>query len=261
MPQVIEGVRVDNPTAVWMQLTNTRRRVLDKESKWNDKGWYNGDASKPTMCLANALRYVARGEHGQPGSFAREQGDVEQAERIVMQAIVKVARAAYTDIPDFNDATDRQFDTIVRVLDAAIELVAPYAKTFAITYADDVMTPEEKKEIQDAVRKVENQMWEEYRSKWGARLDDNGLWRRADGKFAWAPQWVRSEHEPLEPLPPLPPAEPRTKAEQQHDQFKGWLNDHKQRGWDTYWDDLLKCDKDDPSYETCQQARKALQLA
>jgi hypothetical protein len=256
MPTLIEDVQVDNPTGVWMQLMNTRRRVLDKREKWNNDGWYS--ATVQTMCLSNALRYVAHGQEGKPTAFSRDIDNRDQAELITMLAIVKVARTPYTDIPEFNDETGRRFTEIVRVLDTAIEMVAPYAKTFATTYADDVMTAEEKKEIQAAVRKAEHEMWKEYRAKWGAKRDGKGLWRRADGKFAWAPQWVRTEHQPLPPLPPLPA---RTKADQQNDQFRAWLDDHTKRGWDTYWDELLKCDEKDPSYETCQQARKALALA
>jgi hypothetical protein len=207
---VIEGVKVDNPTGVWMQLMNTRRRVLDRVEKWNDKGWYSGDAFRPTMCLANALRYVARGERGQPAAFSREQGDLEQAERVVMKAIVKVAHATYDDIPDFNDATYRQFDQIVRVLDEAIEMVAPYAKTFAISYADDVMTPEEKQEIQAAVRKAENEMWAEDRKRWGKHRDPNGIWRRADGRFASVPWWVRHGKETVTTTVPATWVPPKT---------------------------------------------------
>jgi hypothetical protein len=257
---VIEGVGVENPTAVWMQLMNTRHNVLNRAEKWNPSNWtdHDGKGKVTTMCLANAVRYVTRGTADEPTTYTRQTRHMDQAEAIVLQAILKMADKTgedegITDIPDYNDAEGRRYAEIVAVLDQAIEMVAPYARKTALIFADDVMTPEEKQEIDKAVRKAENDMWQEYRAEWGIRLYGD-TWRRKDGRFAAVPDWVRSTTAP-EPLPPLVV---RDKAAQQHSTFAEWVAGHQKRGWDPFWDELLDCDEQDPHYESCQAARKAL---
>jgi hypothetical protein len=254
----IEGIRVDNPTAVWTQLKNTRHNVLKDKEKWNPGGWYeqSGDRRNPfTMCLANAVRWVARGTVKEPTTFNyKTDGDLETAEKIILVAIPKAMRGSeYEEIPAFNDHSARKFEQIVRVLDQAIEMVAPYAKADVTTFADDVMTKEELAEIREATWKAEEAMWDEYRAKWGVRFTE-GKWRTAKGKFAKLP--------PRKPVMPLSAwvAKPLSQKEQQIGEFRLWLDDHEKRGWDTFWDDLLDCDKQDPEYEACQAARKALDV-
>jgi hypothetical protein len=254
----IEGIRVDNPTAVWTQLKNTRHNVLKDKEKWNPGGWYeqSGDRRNPfTMCLANAVRWVARGTVKEPTTFNyKTDGDLETAEKIILVAIPKAMRGSeYEEIPAFNDHSARKFEQIVRVLDQAIEMVAPYAKADVTTFADDVMTKEELAEIREATWKAEEAMWAEYRVKWGVRFTD-GKWRTAKGKFAKLP--------PRKPVMPVSAwvAKPLSQKEQQIGEFRLWLDDHEKRGWDTFWDDLLDCDKQDPEYEACQAARKALDV-
>src|SRR4051794_20485345 len=93
MPTVIAGVRVENPTAVWMQLMNTRHNVLNQREKWNKSGWFDEGSRagwRPfTMCLANAVRFVTRGTASEPEAFSRERRDMDEAEAILLKAIVK----------------------------------------------------------------------------------------------------------------------------------------------------------------------------
>jgi hypothetical protein len=207
------------------------------------------------MCLANAVRFVARGSASEPDAYSyNHEKDLETAEHIILVAITKVAGRTYSDIPHFNDESARRYHEIVVVLDTAIEMVEPYAKAEAVTYADDVMTPEELEEIRVATRKAENEMWMENREKWGIRRDKKGVWRTRKGKYASVPSWVRWEQKPATPWV----AKPLSQKEHKVGQFKSWLDGHEKRGWDTFWDDLLDCDKKDPEYEACQAARKAL---
>jgi hypothetical protein len=259
----IEGVHMENPTAVWMQLKNTRHNVLKDKDKWNPGGWYEQHSSRQnpfTMCLANAVRFVARGSVHEPGTYSYDNGDnvLEDAERVILRAIPAVMRSdEYEEIPAFNDASDRKFGQIVKVLDKAIEMVAPYAKDDVITFADDVMTKEELAEIRKATWEAEEAMWDEYRVKWGVKFDKKGKWRTAKGKFAKVPPATRRVATPTMSVFSLAVSEPL--SEKEHiDEFKLWLDDHEERGWDTFWDDLLDCDKKDPEYEACQAARKAL---
>jgi hypothetical protein len=256
MPAVIEGVEVENPTAVWMQLMNTRHNVLNQSKKWNSSNWTDtdGNGKVTTMCLANAVRYVTRGVASEPATYTRTRSDMDDAEAIVLKAILWVADSEeVTDIPDYNDASGRRYAEIVAVLDTAIKMVAPYARKTALIFADDVMTPEEKQEINKAVRKAEKDMWQEYRAEWGIRLYGS-TWRRRDGRFATVPDWVRSTTAPA----PLPPLVVKDKATQQHSTFAEWVAGHQKRGWDPFWDELLDCDEQDPHYESCQAAKKAL---
>src|SRR3954467_13053633 len=94
MSATIEGVHVENPTAVWMQLKNTRHNVLKDKDRWNPGGWFEQQGTSRTnpftMCLANAVRWVARGTAKEPGAFGYEtDGDLETAERIILVAIPK----------------------------------------------------------------------------------------------------------------------------------------------------------------------------
>lgn len=259
----IEGVHVENPTTVWMQLKNTRHNVLKDEQKWNPGGWYDqtGNRHNPfTMCLANAVRWVARGAATHPETFSYDTADndsLETAERIILVAIPMAMRDGvdYEEIPAFNDDRSRRFTEIVAVLDKAIEMVAPYAKADVVTYADDVMTKEEYDEIRKATWKAEDEMWDEYRLQWGVKYDKKGKWRTKKGKFAKVPPATRREHAPTKSPWVAPPL---SEKEHQVGEFKLWLDDHEERGWDTFWDDLLECDAQDPSYEACEAAKQAL---
>jgi hypothetical protein len=269
MSDVIEGIYVENPTGVWMQLMNARRNVLNSRTRWNPGGWYemsDSQAGAFTMCLANAVRFVANGHMNQPDEHAYTGGaddDMEVAERIVLIAIHRAAGRYFDAIPSFNDESERRYHEIVKVLDTAIEIVEPFARTEAITFADDVMTDEERKQVRAAVRKAEDEMWAEQVEKFKLRKDPKGIWRTAKGHFAKVPLWVRYGLD-RDPAPITVKAEaiklqPAARAEAL--EFKGWLDSHEKRGWDTFWDELLQCDKDDPGYEDCQAAKQALALA
>jgi hypothetical protein len=275
----IEGVPVENPTAVWMQLMNTRRNVIGTKDRWNSGGWFDNHTSRDrknpfSMCLANAIRYVSKGDKWTPGTYAYHGGDgrlgdseLVTAEMIVLLAIPKAVQgAAYQSIPEFNDAETRRYHEIVAVLDTAIAMVAPHAKATAIVMADDVMTDEERKEIDRATRKVEQEMWEEERLRWGIHQDAAGVWRTFTGAFAKVPSWVKAEETEAEtetdkaPAVPWEAPEPlKSPTRSPGFEWRGWVSDHKKRGWDTFWDELLQCDKDDPTFDACQRAKKALE--
>jgi hypothetical protein len=243
---LIEGVEVENPTAVWMQLTNTRRQVLQDKKFWNDSGWYRGkgefvdDKGKftqvPTMCLANAIRFVTFGRKGQNKAMNGAAMDV--AETLVLATInrhFKHLQGEVSEIPSFNDQQGRRYEEIAAVLDKAIELVEPFARTWAFTIAEEVMTRQEREEIDDAIRKQEDLLWSEWR-KGSARKDKQGRWRK-NGKFVKAPKWEKKML-----------ATPKDVT-----RFKGDLKDLDQRGWDTFWTELTACPDDDLE---CQERAK-----
>jgi hypothetical protein len=256
----IEGVQVDNPTAVWTQLMNVRHNVLNDQAKWHPKTWFEATRSGNKMCLANAVRFVTRGETGHADDFGGGSA-IDQAERLVLAAIVKVSKHSYPSIPDFNDENHRRHAEIVQVLDAAIAMVKPHARQIVLTFADD-MPPEEKKEIDRQIRIAEDEIWKEQVAKWGVHLDAAGTWRNRDGQFAHVPEWVRRPNEPqasddLRRLDSLPPVRVSGKRDDSHFQpFGDWLTKHKKRGWDTFWDELLDCPEkaDDPLCEAAKQA-------
>jgi hypothetical protein len=268
MSTMIEGIEVENPTGVWMQLMNARRNVLNSKTRWNSGGWFAMNSTQAgvfTMCLANAVRFVANGNMSQPEdhAYASSEEDMEVAERIVMVAIVQASSGGYfSSIPMYNDASQRRYHEIIKVLDTAIKIVEPFARTEAITFADDVMTSDERKEVARAVRKAEDDMWAEQVAKFKLREDDKGVWRTAKGHFAKVPLWVRYglDRDPVQ-VPKAEAIKLKPVAKPQAAEFKGWLKSHEQRGWDTFWDELLKCDKDDPGYQECQAAKQALAMA
>jgi len=239
MSAVVEGVHVENPTAVWMQLKNTRQNVLKHKDNWNPGGWYEkaGREKNPyTMCLANALRFVVHGRTAAPQEYSRDNVDtMEAAERLVLKAInaAAIGQRHYSDIPNFNDEDGRRWQEVVAVIDAAIEMLAPYAKAEATVFADEVMTPDEMTEIKKATWKAEDAMWAEYSTKWGVHQDAKGAWRDRFGSFARRPPKRLSK------------LERETIAEDaKTSEFKTWLDDHEARGWDTFWDELLDCGDD-----------------
>jgi hypothetical protein len=239
MTVIIDGVSVENPTAVWMQLKNTRM-VLGKRQSWNNNGWFlppDGLGRASTMCLANAIRYVVKGTKATPTDHARESLlDAEIAELVVLAQIQKLTGDA--DIPSYNDATGRRHAEILQTLDMAIEAVAPHARTHAMVFADEVMTAAERKEIDDAVWRVEGEMWEEDRQRFAIHQDGKGNWRDGGGRFAQVPAWVRN------------PERSRTMIE-----FRNWLTDHQERGWGTFWDELKECDPEkDPHCSETENA-------
>jgi hypothetical protein len=238
MSAVVEGVHVENPTAVWMQLKNTRQNVLKHQNKWNPGGWYErtGREKNPyTMCLANALRFVVKGTTGAPREYSRETVDMDVAERLVLKAInsSRVNGERYYDIPNFNDEDGRRWQEVVAVIEKAIEWIAPHAKAEATVFADEVMSPEEMKEIRTATRKAEDAMWGEYARKWDVHVDERGVWRDRFGSFARKPPRHLSKLE-----------REAIAEDAQTSEFKAWLNDHEARGWDTFWDELLDCGDD-----------------
>lgn len=181
----IAGVEVKNPTAVWTQLVNTRRNVLNKSGKWLSGGWFVGPPGRTeyTMCLANAIRFVTQGNRNQPQGLPGDENEpqMDVAEMVVLAVVNQEFPDAYgfNDIPSFNDMEGRHFEHIEKVLDKAIEMLEPHAKVATITFAHDVMTKEERDEIDQATWEAEKQIWEEYFTSW---LDDHE-------KRGWATFW------------------------------------------------------------------------
>jgi len=242
----IEGLEIHHPTQAWMQLKSTLHQVLDREGRWNPGSWFeqevltgNGDKVPWNMCLANALRFVVRGEAAQ----AKEYNGVhtDEVEQLTLVAINKVnpdlikkaQSSSYQDIPSFNDEHSRRYEEIVAVLKLAIEMVEPHARSEGVVFADEVLSPEEKAEIAAAIKVEEDKMWGEWSGRLGRWRDKNGRWRNAKGRFIGVPHFVRGRH--TEVTPTSRPAK----------QFKLWLDDHESRGWGSFWDELLDCGDDD----------------
>jgi hypothetical protein len=232
MSVTIEGVFIENPTKVWMELQNTRRNVLNRASRWNDGGWIGGSEggkSVFTMCLANAVRYVSLGINGRPKDFSRETHQMTVAEQLIVKAINALHGTLQPDIPAWNDSAGRRYHEVVAVIDHAIEWVKPHAQTFATVYASDIMTEEELKEQDKQVMAIENQMWREKMQSWGFRYDIRGRLRDSTGRF------VKKPKDPSEV-----------------EQFKLWIDGFEERGWDKFWDELFECDEHD---EDCKKMK------
>jgi hypothetical protein len=243
MSVTVLGLEIENPTAVWMQLTNTRRQVLHDRKFWNSGGWYGvgtgGKVSQvPTMCLANALRHVAFGRKGVGASHSdREIDTAEQLVIGVINAHFAHLQGTVAEIPSFNDHPGRRHEQITKVLDKAIELIEPHARTWALAIADDVMTDEERQEIAVLTRRAEDDLWAEwYRDR--PHRDKKGRWR-LKGKFAKAPAWKTK-------------AKPKT-TQADVKRFERDLKDLDKRGWDTFWQELTACPDDD---KECQERAK-----
>lgn len=236
MSMTIEGVFVENPTQVWMELQNTRRNVLNRAGRWNDSGWIGrgdgGSKSVFTMCLANAIRYVGYGISGRPDDFSRTTDQMSVAERLVLKAINEMHGVRHDDIPSWNDSAGRRYHEVVAVIDKAIEWVKPHAQTFATVYASDIMTEEELKEQDKQVMAIENQMWREKMKSWGLRYDKKGRLRDIHGRFVKKPKEKKNPSEV--------------------EQFKLWIDSFEERGWDKFWDELFECDEHD---EDCKKMK------
>jgi hypothetical protein len=241
MSVVIHGVTVHEPTKTWMQLMNTRHKVLDKKTNWHRSGWFEGQ----TQCLANAIRFVIHQPVEMPKSMA-DAGAESEAERLVLRAIQETYEEDMPEIPVFNDASGRDFKDIQKVLDIAIEWVKPHAQTFAVTYANEVMNEEEKKEIADAVFDAEDKIWAENAAKRGWHWTPYGF---RDKKGRFSPEPSRRMKERYEPA-----AEWSSEA---MISFRAWLDGHEERGWGTFWDELSDCNGD----KDCEERIKALAAA
>jgi hypothetical protein len=234
---VIHGVMVKEPTKTWMQLMNTRHKVLAKKQNWHRSGWFEGE----TQCLANAIRFVIHKDITRPETMADARSDSE-AERLVLKAISETYEQV-PEIPAFNDASGRSHEEILKVLDVAIEWVKPHAQTFAVTYADEVMTKEEKREIAEAAWEAQDAIWMENASKRGWHWSPQGF-RDKKGRFAPEPsKRIRERYEPV--------AEWTSEAMQQ---FRVWLDGHEKRGWGTFWDELADCNGD----KDCEEKIRSL---
>jgi hypothetical protein len=161
MSTTIGNVRIENPTKTWTQLMNVRHNVLAEADRWNNGTWFEGDRNVNTMCLANAVRFVIRGNAKTPENMAHV-SDNHDAERLLLWAINDISMVGrYDAIPSYNDAGGRNHKHILEALDHAIKALAPHAKVYAITIAADVMTDEEKAEVNAGVRKAEDEIWAE----------------------------------------------------------------------------------------------------
>jgi hypothetical protein len=255
MSVMIGTVRVENPTATWTQLMNVRHNVLGRKERWNSGAWYEENEEKPrgggvrprefTMCLANAIRFVTKASKNMPKELSAVAADSD-AEQLVLLAIGQVHGVYAGEIPPYNDNANRRYEDILKVLDHAIEQVAPYARTYAITIAQEVMTPQEKAEVQDAVHKAEDEIWAEYRTRWGVHQDAKGRWRTRKGAFAKSPRRAKSGT-PVTTTADVVEQSPAMK------EFRGWLDDHQKRGWGTFWDELEACKGD----EECEKRLEA----
>jgi len=224
---VIEGVQITNPTQVWHELKNSRLHFGKDGETWLSGGWYEANMeSLGTMCLGNMLKFVTHGRKNEPKTMSHEAMD--QAEHLVAVLIAKneikqqairdgleeaqvatrlkmAEEGADTDtIVGFNDSKEQGkagFKEIANVLEQAAELVKPYAFTHSVTIAADVMSLEEKREIQDAVYE--------------------------DGFGTTMAEWFSPSN-----------TQARTKME---GEFKAWLDGFEERGWDTFWSELEDC--------------------
>ena len=240
MQQRVEilGVEVENPTIVWTELMNTRRRVLNRRTAWNPGGWYD-DSNGFSMCLANALRFVVHGSVNNPTVFSRDVLDMDVAEKLVL-AVANEGGSTYSDIPEFNDTEGRTFEEVKATLDRAIELLRPYVTSGPVVIAEAIMSDAENAEMRKEIRRVEDEMWDEWVRSWGLTTSSDGRVRDKDGRFAALPkrgvrrQWAKVTR-----------------------QFNGWLEDHEARGWSTFWDELEECDEND---KKCQERKRKASL-
>jgi len=167
----VEGVPIKDPTAVWMQLLTTRRKVLDRRDRWNSGSWIEKvGGADVSMCLSNALRFVAYGKKTEPKEFA-EHG-VPDSERLVMKAISKrYPECDFDNIPAFNDYEGRTYGQVLEVIEDAIAMVAPFAREMVV--ADEVMTDEERAEIREQVFDAEAEMFKQWRLEFKTWLDSH----------------------------------------------------------------------------------------
>lgn len=201
----IEGVQVENPAAVWHQLKEARATLT--KGRWLKGSWFEPTRDAEGMCLANALRFAMHGRKNNPRTFAKD-ATVGVTEQLLLQVIrnSEPKWANLDEIPTWNDAEERGLSDVVKVLDATIALVQPFAYEFTTTYAPDVMTKGERREMDQA--------------SWEAQT---AIWREAG---MWGP-------------------EPQISGQGIVARFKNWLTDHEARGWSTFWDELAECDPDD----------------
>jgi hypothetical protein len=158
---VIHDVHISNPTRVWHELKNSRLKFGPKGETWLSGGWNSGNS----QCLANMLRYVSRaGAEDTPDDYGHTLAQSE-AERLVTKL---VSHKGWESIPGFNDSKSpgpEGFKAISEVLDEAAALVKPYAFTHSVTIASEIMTKQEKDEMNRAV-------WSEFLRKDARKLKD-----------------------------------------------------------------------------------------
>lgn len=249
----VQGVVVENPTQVWMQLVNTRRTVLNKAKFWNHGSWFGARSDRGpdgeyevinTMCLANAIRFVAHGRKGEEQELSQVDQHSRVAEQLTLAAINHASEgASYDSIPEFNDVTRRRYTEILQVLDVAIEWIKPHARTYALSIAEDVMTRQERAEIDEKVRHAENDMHREWVKKNRAVLGADGRYRNGYGRFMRTPTWMKNR---------------TPKPAQEIQQFERELKDLEKRGWEPFWAELAECSDGD---KECEERVKLAALA
>lgn len=227
-PVVIEGVQITNPTQVWHELKNSRLHFGKDGETWLSGGWYEANMEAGgTMCLGNMLKFVTHGRKKKPENMST--AAMDQAEHLVAVLIAKneiraqAAREAVEEskiatrlkmaeegadtdtIVGFNDSKEQStkgFKAISDVLEQAAELVKPYAFTHSVTIAAEVMSLDEKRQIQDDV----------YEDSFGTTMTE----------------WFSPKN-----------TQAREKME---GEFKNWLDGFEERGWGTFWSELADCD-------------------
>lgn len=220
---VVKGISIENPTRVWHELMNSRERL--EQRRWNSRGWFE-PGEEFTMCLANVIRWTVKGSVRDPGEFSRRTDAMDQAEALVLACIQERYGEHVEDIPQFNDATTRTYKDIVESLDWALEAIKPFAFTHTITIAANVMTDEEKRQMQDAYA-----------------ADLSSYWSFKKPKRSW---WSNT-------IVPAITGRRRVESNPVVDTFNEWLDSFEVRGWDSFWKELAECDT-----EECEEARRRL---
>ena len=156
MPVSIYGVRIADPTAAWMEL-KTVREVLRSRRAWNKGGWF--DMRFETMCLANAVRYVHKGYRSNRGDFSNALRPVTES---LLLAVVQRRHSIYASIPAYNDDHTRLHSEILEVIDEAIELLEPHARTEAYVIASEVLTKKEQQEMAEEQQERQKDRFQEW---------------------------------------------------------------------------------------------------
>lgn len=235
----VEGVRIDNPVAVWHEIKNAREVLGDEGKGWNSSGWYN--LRDNTMCLANVLRFVGLGERENPRSYGN-MGTVSEkldAENLVRHLVAK--KYGRSSIPHFNDsrvltnfdrgpekAFKKGFKQVAEILDEAAKIVKPHAFAHTVTVANEVMSVKERKKIEKAVAKDRV----EQAAKWWKKFDPR---KNKEDQEEIKRRVAQLEKESNDPLVV---------------EFRQWLDSFDERGWDSFFDELADCNDED-----CKQIR------
>lgn len=144
----------------WNVVQNTRE-FLSNRQNWNPRNWTNG---LNTSCLANALRYVEHGSKGREVGKERNLESVGAGEHIV--SAIASCHFGMPSIPSLNDRSanysEDRYMNVLKALDIAIDILTPeHLRGLTTTVSTDVMTDEEKTEINKEAWKAQSEIWKE----------------------------------------------------------------------------------------------------